>query len=76
MSPLLFSVYVDDLIRLLKQSGYGTYISSQFVRTILYADDNSVIWIMSWSAENFGHLFNSIIWPNMNTLFGVLFGPE
>lgn len=39
MSPLLFSVYVDDQIRLLKHSGYGTYIGSQFVGTILYADD-------------------------------------
>ena len=26
LSPLLFSVYVDDLIRLLKHSVYGTYI--------------------------------------------------
>jgi len=40
---LLFSVYVDDLIRLLKQSGYCTYISSQFVGTILCADDITLL---------------------------------
>jgi len=39
LSLLLFSVYVDDLIRLLKHSDYGTYIGSQFVGTTLYADD-------------------------------------
>ena len=39
--PLLFSVYVDDMIRLLKQSGYGTYIGSQFIWTVLYDDDTT-----------------------------------
>jgi len=34
---VLFSVYVDDLIQLLKHSGYCTYIGSQYVGTILYA---------------------------------------
>ena len=54
LSPMLFSVYVDDLIRFLRHSGYGTYIGSQFIGTILYADDSS--WIMSRFAENAGHL--------------------
>jgi len=43
LSPLLFSVYVDDLIRLLKRSGYDAYIGSQFVGTILYADDITLL---------------------------------
>ena len=43
LSPLLFSVYVDDLIRLLEHSGYGTYIGSQFVRAILYADEITLL---------------------------------
>ena len=57
LSPMLFSLYVDDLVRFLRHSGYGTYIGSQFI----------VIWIMSWFAENadicaefdqkMGHLF-------------------
>jgi len=41
--PLLLSVSIDDLIRLLKHSGYGTYIGSQFVGIILYADDITLL---------------------------------
>lgn len=41
---VLFSVYVDDLVRLLRHSGYGTYyIGNQFVETILYADDITLL---------------------------------
>ena len=43
LSPMLFSVYIDDLIRFLRHSGYGTYISSQFIGTILYADDITLL---------------------------------
>ena len=39
LSPLLFSVYVDDLIRELRLSGYGAYVGNLFVGTIFYADD-------------------------------------
>jgi len=37
--PILFSVYVDDLISLLRDSGYGMYIDKLFAGCILYADD-------------------------------------
>ena len=43
-SLLLFSVYVDDLIQLLKHSDYGTYRGNQFVGTILYADDITLLY--------------------------------
>ena len=36
-------MYVDDLIRLLKHSGCGTYTASPFVGTILYADDITLL---------------------------------
>ena len=49
LSPLLFSVYVDYLTQLLKHSGYGTYIGNQFVGTILYAGD---ITLLSGSYRN------------------------
>jgi len=39
LSPILFSVYVDDLIGQLRASGYGIYIGSIFCGCILYADD-------------------------------------
>ena len=43
LSPMLFSVYVDDSIRFLRHSGYGTYIGSQFIGTILYADSITLL---------------------------------
>jgi len=33
--PYLFSVYIDDLITDLRQSGYGVYIGSSFAGCIL-----------------------------------------
>jgi len=39
LSPILFSIYVDDLISLLPESGYGMYIDRLFTGCILYADD-------------------------------------
>jgi len=39
LSPYLFSDYVDDLIDLLRRSGYGIYIGNVFIAGILYADD-------------------------------------
>ena len=57
LSSMLFSVYIDDLIRFLRHSGYGTFIGSQFI----------VIWIMSWFSETAGHLCR--IWSKMGHLF-------
>ena len=39
LSPILFSIYVDDLVEELRKSGYGIYIGRLFVGCILYADD-------------------------------------
>ena len=39
LSPILFSVYVDDLIRLLQTCGLGCQVSSTFIGCIMYADD-------------------------------------
>jgi len=39
LSPILFSIYIDDIIAKMRQSGYGIYIGTQFVGCILYADD-------------------------------------
>ena len=38
-SPLLFSVYIDDLFKLLRRSGLGCHISSIFYACFGYADD-------------------------------------
>jgi len=39
LSPILFAVYVDDLIERLRVSGSGIYIGSLFYGCILYGDD-------------------------------------
>jgi len=39
LSPVLFNLYVDDLIELLRDSGYGCYVSKTFIGCIMYADD-------------------------------------
>jgi len=43
LSPLLFATYVDDLIRELRQSGYGLHIGSLFIGSNLYADDIALL---------------------------------
>ena len=39
MSPVLFCVYIDDLLLALSKSGVGCYIGSNFVGALAYADD-------------------------------------
>jgi len=43
LSPILFSIYVDDLIQHLRQSGCGVHVGSLFVRSIMYADDIALL---------------------------------
>ena len=39
LSPILFCIYIDELFRLLKLSGYGCYIGDMFYGELGYADD-------------------------------------
>ena len=39
LSPLLFSIYVDDLLIELKKSGLGCHIGNRFFGALGYADD-------------------------------------
>jgi len=41
LSPILFSIYVDDLIKCLRHSAHG--IGSQYAGSILYADDITLL---------------------------------
>lgn len=43
LSPLLFNIYIDDLIVTLCNSGYGAYIGNVFSGCIMYADDIALI---------------------------------
>ncbi|CAL4163386.1 unnamed protein product, partial [Meganyctiphanes norvegica] len=39
LSPLLFSVYIDELLEKLKRNGIGCFIGHHFVGALGYADD-------------------------------------
>ena len=39
LSPSLFNMYIDDLLRQLKQSGDGARIGNKYVGALAYADD-------------------------------------
>ena len=39
MSPVLFAVYVNDVIVTLSKSGHGCYFNNLFIGCIMYADD-------------------------------------
>jgi len=39
LSPVLYCVYIDDLLLALSNSGVGCYIGNNFVGAIVYADD-------------------------------------
>jgi len=39
LSPYLFSLYIDDVIKDLRKSGYGIYVVNILTGCILYADD-------------------------------------
>ena len=39
LSPILFCVYIDDLLKSLEEANVGCYIGSCFVGVLAYADD-------------------------------------
>ena len=55
LSPNLYSIYVDNLINILKSSGVGCYISHVFAAALFYADD---ILIMAPSIRGLQKLLN------------------
>ena len=43
LSPLLYSVYVDELLDLLKESGLGAYVGTCCIAAPMYADDLALV---------------------------------
>ena len=43
LSPDFFSVYIDDLIKILRASKVGCHVLEKFIACILFADDMSLI---------------------------------
>ncbi len=42
-SPLMFTVYIDELIKILEKSGIGCHIGHKFYGCIIYADDFTLL---------------------------------
>jgi len=62
LSPCLFSVYLNDLVRDINRSKLGVKIDDQYVNILLYADD---IVILSESEENLQKLIDIVLhWCN------------
>jgi len=57
LSPLLFSVYIDDLLNELRVSGYGIHIGSLFTSVIAYADDICILSCSCYGLQKMGHMF-------------------
>ena len=58
LSHILFSIYVDDLVVLLRHSGFGIFIGNLFLGCILYADD---ILLLSSSSHGLQCMLNICI---------------
>ena len=61
LSPHLFSVYLDDLFKILKESKVGCYVMNLFVSAVIYADDicllapcRSALQTLLNACENYG----------------------
>ena len=70
LSPMLFCIYMDDLIKELRLSGFGTYLSNLFIGSILYADDICLI-----SHSCFGLQKMLDICHNYGVRWDILFNP-
>ena len=62
LSPNLFNIYVDELIKDLKTDGRGCWVGAQFYGVLVYADDIlllsptvSALKSMIKTCEDFGH---------------------
>ena len=43
MSPTFYCIYVDDLVKILKDAGIGCHVRNSFMSILLYADDMCLI---------------------------------
>ena len=43
LSPILFTVYIDDLLLELERQGIGCYWNKHFVGAVCYADDITLL---------------------------------
>ena len=59
LSPILFSIYLDNVIDDLRHSGCGLHIGSYFIGCVVYADD---IMLLSCSCQGIQRLVDIFAW--------------
>jgi len=70
LSPILFNLYVDNLIESLQNSGLGCYICTSFLGCIMYADD---LILLSPSIDGLQGMLNlcTVYGANFDIMFNV-----
>ncbi len=43
LSPILFAVYIDGMLKRLNESGIGYYLSDSYVGGLVFADDEKML---------------------------------
>ena len=71
MSPLLFTVYIDELLIRLQKCGYGCYIGNSFYGALGYADD---VILLSPTVNGMKCMLQ--VCTNYGKEYNVLFNPE
>ena len=71
MSPLLFTVYIDELLIRLQKCGYGCYIGNSFYGSLGYADD---VILLSPTINGMKCMLQ--VCTNYGNEYNVLFNPE
>ena len=76
MSPKLFSVYMDDLSKMLNDSGMGCYVDNVCVNHVFYADDLCLMALCAIALQqliNVCHRYSIIVDLNFNALTSFCF---
>ena len=58
ISPILFNIYMDDVIMHLNSSGIGDYLGTSFINHLCYADDLCLISLSSSGMQQLLHICN------------------
>ena len=66
LSPILFNVYMDILLRKLQASGMGCYVGNRFAGALCYADDIMLLTPTRKAMNSFLLIYVKIIAENMN----------
>ena len=56
ISPILFCVYMDNLLNELTNSGYGCYMGGVFAGAFAYADDLKMLTPSVWAVHQMAHI--------------------